>query len=41
MRQRLFIAAIVAAALPLAGLGMSISFARSIRTLILERSTAR
>lgn len=41
MRQRLFIAGIVAAALPLAGLGASISFVRSIRTFILERSTAR
>jgi hypothetical protein len=41
MRRRLFIAAIVAAALPLEGLGASISLARSIRTLILERSTAR
>jgi hypothetical protein len=41
MRQRLLIAGIVAAALPLAGLGVSISFVRSLRTLILERSTAR
>jgi hypothetical protein len=41
MRRRLFIAGIVAAALPLAAVGASISLARSIRTLILERSTAR
>jgi hypothetical protein len=41
MRQKLLIAGIVAAALRLAGLGASISLVRSIRTLILERSTAR
>jgi hypothetical protein len=40
MRQKLFIAGIVAVALPLAGLGASISLVRTIRTLILERSLA-
>jgi hypothetical protein len=38
MRQKLLIAGIVAVAFPLAGLGVSISLVRSIRTLILERS---
>jgi hypothetical protein len=38
MRQKLLIAGLVAVALPLAGLGVSISFVRSIRAFVLERS---